>query len=297
VTERDLAPRTVGELLDASFFVYRRQFARLVLVAMIVSLPALLVAVMYADGAAAALRSFWDDLMSSVDHNRGGDFLKALEDSNRATAKIQGFALLMGVLQSIERAGGAVTMAVVAAAALRREALPSIATIFREALPRLPAAVLVQVVLDYLLGMCMGCCFPIGIVLTVMLSVTAVAIALERGPMETSVRAGVPAALSWAVVPFAAAVDGVVRSMRLTANAQAIARGTAFIFFLLTFVGIADGVAMGLGAWFAGGSGGWFWAQHCSEALVLPAWGLGAAFWHADLRARREGADLEPAAT
>jgi hypothetical protein len=296
VTERDLAPRTVGELLDASFFVYRRQFSRLVLTSMIVSLPALVVAIAYAGDAAAALRSFVDEFMSSVRHNAGGDFLQSIEAANRAAAKIQPIALLMGVLQSFERAGGVVTMSVVAAAALRRETAPTLARILREAAPRLPAAVLLQVVLDYVLGTCMGCCFPVGIVLTVMFSVAAVSIALERGPLETWVRRGAPAALAWAFVPFASAVDGVVRSARLTTHAPTIARGTAFLFFLLTFVGIADGVAMGLGAAFDGGAGGWFWAQHCSEALVLPAWGLGVAFWHADLRARREGADLEPAA-
>ena len=40
----DLRPRTVGELLDGSFFLYRRYFGRFLLVATVVSLPALILA-------------------------------------------------------------------------------------------------------------------------------------------------------------------------------------------------------------------------------------------------------------
>jgi hypothetical protein len=54
--------------------------------------------------------------------------------------------------------------------------------------------------------------------------------------------------------------------------------------------------AIAFGAIFASTRGGWFWAQHYSEALVAPVWGLGVACWFGDLRARREGADLAVAA-
>jgi len=295
VTERDLAPRTVGELLDAAFFVYRRGFARLLLVTLLVSLPALVVAVLFADDAANALRSWWGVLTEGMHPKPGDDAFSAFRLSMQANAKIQGIAFLMGLLQAFERSAGVVTMSVVAAAALRREAFPSIGRVFRESLPRIPAAVLAQFVLDHIIG-CFACCFPVAIVFQVLTCCTTAAIATERGSTEKSAH-GAPAVVRWAVVPFAAAIDGAARSVKLTWNGPTIGRGTALLFILLMFVGIADGVAMGLGALLAGRSGGWFWAQHCAEALVLPAWGLGVCFWFADLRARREGADLEPVAT
>lgn len=296
MADLDLKPRTVGELLDAAFFVYRRQFARLLLIAVIVSLPALVLATIYAGDAAEAARGWWAQLMESSHRNSGGDFSRAFEDSFRAVSKLQPFLLLSALLQSTERAAGVVTMAFVAAAALRRETAPSIGTIFRMAAPRFAGAILVQMILDYVMGLCMTCCLPVGIVLTVLLSCTTVAIALERGPMETAVRAALPAAIRWMVLPFVTALDGLVRSVRLTANGPTIGRGTLYLFFLLAFVGIADLAAMSIAAIVAGPSGAWFWAQHWSEALFLPVWGLGIAFWHADLRVRREGLDLAAAA-
>lgn len=286
----DLRPRTVGELLDAAFCVYRRQFARLVLLAVIVSAPALVVSTVFADDAAAAARDWWGMITTSSRTNRG-DFGAAFESSMRAAGELQPFMILSGLLQSIERASGVVTMAAVAAAALRREPAASIGTILRGAAPRLPAAILAQVLLDYVLGMCMVC-LPVGFVLTILFSCTTVAIALEKGPMETSARGGAPAALRWAVLPFAAAFDGIARSVRLNANGPSLGRGSFYLFFLLTFVGIADLSAMSIATIFVSRSGGWFWAQHYSEALFLPAWGLGVAFWYTDLRVRREGLDL-----
>jgi hypothetical protein len=84
--------------------------------------------------------------------------------------------------------------------------------------------------------------------------------------------------------------------VRLNASGPSLGRGTLYLFFLLTFVGIADLSAMSLATIFVSSSGGWFWAQHHAEALFLPAWGLGVAFWYADLRVRREGLDLQVAA-
>ncbi len=293
VTDWDLKPRTVGELLDASFCVYRRQFARLLLIAVIVSAPALVVSTVFADDAAAAARDWWSIITQSSRSNHG-DFGRAFEDSLRAAGELQPFILLSSLLQSMGRAAGVVTMAAVAAAALRRERAAPIGTILRQAAPRLPAAVLAQMMLDYVLGICMTCP-PVGFVLTILFSCTAVAIALEKGPMETSARQGLPAALRWAVLPFATAFDGLARSVRLNANGPSLGRGTLFLFFLLTFVGIANLSAIALATVFVSASGGWFWAQHYAEALFLPAWGLGVTFWYTDLRVRREGLDLEVA--
>lgn len=294
MTDWDLKPRTVGELLDAAFCVYRRQFGRLLLIAVIVSAPALVVSTVFADAAAAAARDWWG-MISQSSRSNHGDFGKALDDSMRAAGELQPFILLSGLLQSMERAAGVVTMAAVAAAATRRQRAAPVLKILREAAPRLPAAILVQSLLDYVLGMCMTCP-PIGFVLTILFSCTTVAIALEVGPMETSARQGLPALVRWAVVPFATAFDGLARSVRLNANGPSLGRGTLYLFFLLTFVGIADVAAVSLATIFVSTSGGWFWAQHYAEALFLPAWGLGVAFWYVDLRVRREGLDLQIAA-
>ena len=296
MTDWDLKPRTVGELLDAAFFVYRRQFARLLLVAVIVSLPALAVAAVYSGDAAAAVRDWWAMLMDSSRRNHGGDFTTAISDSMKAVEKIQPFLMLSAFLQSTERAAGVVTMSFVAAAAVRRESCPPIGTLFRQAAPRLAAAILVQVVLDTVLGYCITCCLPIGFMLAVLFACTTVSIATDRGPLETSLRASVPAPVRWPLLPFAQAIDGIVRSARLSANGPALARGTLFLFFLMTFVGIAGAAAMAIGGIFAGTSGAWFWAQHCAEAICLPVWGLGIGLWYTDLRVRREGLDLAVAA-
>jgi len=295
VPRPDLKPRTVGEILDAAFNVYRGQFARLALVALVAALPALVVATVFAGDAAAAARSWFGMITESGRTNRG-DFNRALQDSLDAAYKLQPFAILSGVLQSIERATCVTAMSFVAAAAIRREPAGSAGAILRTALPRVFPAICVQIVVDQVLGSCMGCCPPVGIVLAVMLCCTPSAIALERGPLETAARASVPAPLRWAAAPFAAAIDGVVRSVRLHLHGPTLARGTMFLFFLLSFVGIVNLSAIALATIFVSTAGGWFWAQHYSEALVGPVWGLGVACWFHDLRVRREGVDLAVAA-
>jgi hypothetical protein len=291
VTRPDLKPRTVGEILDAAFYVYRAQFVRLALVSLIASLPALVVATILAGDAAAAARNWYTAITESARTNRG-DFEAALKDSMNAAYTLQPFAILSSVLQSIARATGVVTMCLVADAAVRRERAASVGAVLGAALPRLPAAIGVQIVADYFLGTCLGCCPPLGIVLLVFLCCAGAAIALERGPIETAARASLPAALRWAALPFAAALDGVVRSVRLHLNGPTLARGSMFVFFLLSFVGIVNLGAAALATIFVSTSGGWFWAQHYSEALIGPVWGLSIALWFHDLRVRREGADL-----
>jgi hypothetical protein len=288
VTGWDLRPRTVGELLDAAFFVYRRQFARLVLVAFVVSVPALVLATLYAGEAAVATRELWHRITETASRPDGmfGD-----ERLMRAMDSFQPFALLSGVLQSGSRAAGVATIALAGAAALRRSAPPSALELFREALPRLPAAVLAQIVLDQLFG-CLVLCPPIGIVFATLLCTTPVVIVLERGPLERAVRAGVPAAARWALLPFVTAMDGAVRSAQLAANGRTIARGTIFVFFLFTFVGVGDLAAAAAGMLLGRTEGAWFWANHYAETLLLPVIGLGLSFWYADLRVRREGLDF-----
>ena len=291
----DLKPRTVGEILDAAFNVYRGQFARLALVALVAALPALVVATLFAGDAAAAARSWYGMITESARTNRG-DFNRSLQDSLEAAYKLQPFAILSSVLQSIERATCVTAMSFVAAAAIRRESAGSAGAILRAALPRVFPAICVQIVADYFLGSCLGCCPPVGIAFAVFLCCTACAIALERGPLETAARASMPAPIRWAAVPFAAALDGIVRSVRLHLHAPTLARGSLFLFFLLSFVGIVNLSAIALATIFVSTAGGWFWAQHYSEALVGPVWGLGVACWFHDLRVRREGADLAVAA-
>ena len=116
----DLKPRTVGEILDAAFTVYRGQFARLALVALIAALPALVVATVFAGDAAAAARSWYGMISDSARTNRG-DFERAMQDSFEAAFKLQPFVILSSVLQSVERATCVVTMSFVATAAIRRE--------------------------------------------------------------------------------------------------------------------------------------------------------------------------------
>lgn len=297
VTDWDLKPRTVGELLDAAFYVYRRQFFRLAALAVVVSVPALVIVTLNADAAAEAAGQFWDWFQTAMRQpEKQKDFAAFFREEMRVLAKIQPLAILSQALSALSRASAFVCMAIAGSAALRREKAPPFLELLRQGAPRFAPAVLAQFVLDYFVGIGYACCIVPGIILAVVAAPTVVAITLERGRFETSVRARMPAAIRWAVLPFVIAVDGFVRALTLSMHGPTIARGTAFICFLMIFVSVVDTVAAGAATLFVSTGSGWFWAQHYGETVFLPAWGLGLAFWYADLRVRREGLDLAVAA-
>jgi hypothetical protein len=300
VDATDLRPRTIGELLDASFTVYRRAFVRLVLVATVVSVPSMLVATIWAGAAADAMRSYVAILEDMVRHP-SQDATKAVEAMFSAVGKILPISLLGNLLQAVSRGASAVAMALAASAAIRREPMPSARDMLRTALPRMPAAVLAQLFLDFAWSSLMCCCLVPGIVAFVLLVAAPAAIALEVGPSERALeaaaaRGGALRTFAWLLRPVVAAVDGLIRSATLCFTGAAIARGTVFTFFLFLFVSVFLGVVVFATSAATGSDASWFWAQHYAEVLFLPVLGLGRALWYFDLVARREGADLAPTA-
>lgn len=290
---RDLAPRTVGELLDASFFVYRRYFGRLALVAAVASAPTIVIAVLYSEAAANAVRDSTRAMLEATQPH-GSDPTEMLRRMLSAYGTLLTPAMVGGLLQALSRAAVAAAMAPVALAAIRREPTPGLGQIARAALPRvLPGAVL-QFVFDICWSSLTCCCPPIGAFLGVALAPASAILVLERGPAETWLRARARRFEAILLVPFAACFDAVVRGSALSWHAATFGRAAACLFVLLTIVWIFVAASTTPISVFAPESGHWFWVQHVAELLFLPALGLGRAFWYFDLLARREGADLEP---
>jgi len=294
VSSSDLKPRTVGEILDASFSVYRRQFTRLALVAIVVSAPAIVIAAVYSGGAAAAVREFSETIVGAS-KAPGNDPWKLLEKMVSAYGKLVPAAVLATFLQALSRAGVAAAMAPVALAAVRRAPPPTITEIARAALPRIAPVLLVQLVFDVCWSSFACCCPPIMLFVGVALAPVSAILVLERGAVESGLRAKAPAVVASCLAPFAACLDATARAARLSWSAMTFVRAVACFLVLLSFVWIAAAAATTPLSIFAPESGSWYWVQHLAEVLILPVLGLGRALWYFDLVARREGADLEPA--
>ena len=78
----DLRPRTVGELLDGSFFLYRRYFGRFLIVATAVSLPTLIVAGVTAEQSTEILRKAFEASFENA-RNPEPDFFKRTSSDTR----------------------------------------------------------------------------------------------------------------------------------------------------------------------------------------------------------------------
>jgi hypothetical protein len=293
VAEPDLKPRTIGELLDAAFTVYRHDFVRLLLAAVIVSIPAVLLAALTAREVAEAMRDAERMMQKALVPNTA-DPLKPLQTVFSAYGKLAWPSLLAIVLQAISRAGAALMMAPVAAAAIRREACPSLGTTLRATLPRLAPAILLELVFDFSFSTSIFCCPPLGFVGIVLAAAPALLV-LEKGRLETRARAAMPGFLAALVAPFAACIDVFARGARLSWSASAIGRSLGYVGALIAFVWVFTAAVTLPLSLTTKDSGHWFWVQHCAEIPLLPVLGIGRALWYFDLRARREGADLEPA--
>jgi len=294
----DLRPRTVGELLDGSFFLYRRYFARFLLVATIVSLPALVMAGLTAKMSGDALRDYFQSTYDSLRVDKPptlGDAFSRFGTS----ARFQVFMLLGALLQSLSRGASVAMMAVATAAAISGERMPRAREILRRGLPRAPGAILAYVS-QATMGAAMVpllCCLPVMIVVTVLLTPVPALVMFERGPIELEIRrrapSGVPGTLVRALLlPPAQVIDATLRSFVLGWHAATIARGTAYVFFVLTFVGVFVSGVAGTFAGLFGSEALFFWLNHYCEVLFLPVVGISVTLWYVDLRVRREAADL-----
>ena len=98
----DLRPRSVGELLDGSFFLYRRFFGRFLIVATAVSLPALIVAGLTAEQSTQILREATDAWLENLRHPET-DPLKAFANQPAMDPEFQLMSFVANVLQSLSR--------------------------------------------------------------------------------------------------------------------------------------------------------------------------------------------------
>lgn len=289
-----IAPRTLGEILDASFQVYRKGFVRLLVASLTVNLPVIVVAALFAGDAANAMTGYMTALETGMRPNPQEPF-RPLMDLMHAMSGLTPLILLTTVLNAVSRAGVACAMVPAALAAVRREPIPSLSAIFKMAAPRFPAVLVTQFIFDASWGFLACCCLPLGLWVSVVFAPAAAIVVLERGPLEASMRRALPRGLARLLAPFAAATDAIVRGLRLSWSFSVSARGSVVVFFLLTFVAVFDGAITTPLSLLDKHSGSWFWAQQAAEALFLPVFGLGRVMWYFDLLARREGADLEPA--
>lgn len=264
------------------------------MVAVVASVPAIVIAVLYSDAAAAAVRDATKTIAGAAQAH-ANDPWKLIEVTFDAYGKLLTPAALGELLQALSRAVVAAAMAPVALAAIRREPSPGLADIARAALPRVLPGVLLQIAFDVCWSTLSCCCPPIGLFVGVALAPASAVLVLERGPLETSLRANTPSVVAAALAPFAACIDAVARGVKLSWNAAVFGRATACFSVLLTMVWIFVAASTAPITYFAPESADWFWVQHLAEMLFLPALGLGRALWYFDLVARREGADLEPA--
>lgn len=290
-----IAPRTLGEILDASFQVYRKGFVRLLVASLIVNLPVIVTAAIFSGEAATAMASYMTGLEAGMRPNPQEPF-RPLMDMMHAMGGMTPLILLTTVLNAVSRGGVACAMVPAAYAAVRREPMPSLRAMIRMAAPRFPAVLVTQFIFDASWGLLACCCLPLGLWVSVVFAPAAAIVVLERGPLEVALRRALPGALAVLLSPFAAAMDAIVRGVRLSLNWSISARGSVVVFFLLTFVAVFDGAITTPLSLLDKHSGSWFWAQQAAEALFLPVFGLGRVLWYFDLLARREGADLEPAA-
>ncbi len=294
----DLRPRTVAELLDGSFFLYRRHFGRLLMTVTLLSVPTLVIAALTARFATDALRTVFESLVESSTRNpQKYDFGAQLRDQFTMQSQMLPVSVLMSVLQSVSRGGSVAVMAVAAAFAVNRETLPSAVAILRRAAPRVPGAILAHL-LQAVVGLSpLGCCLPLLIVAIVVVTPVPAILMFEQGALETRLRRSVGASLPGRVglavmLPFAQVADATLRALSLGWHALTLVRGTWLVFVVGTFLSFfvlaaATGVGLLADSWELG-----FWANHYCEVLFLPVYGVAVVLWYLDLRVRREGADL-----
>lgn len=302
----DLGPRTFGELLDGAFVVYRRHFGYLLLLALLVSAPALIGSALFADVAAEATANYvriaMNQPVGASPDELSAHFGRLIE----ALLELQLPVLAGALLQALSRGGTMALAAILVHAILAGNERPAATVALRRMLPRLPAIVLGPFVLQLGVSFLICCCLPAYVVVVVLLLAQPVIAMLEVGRLETRVREGmadggalgsvVLLPLAYLVViPAATIIDSTVRSIGLTWGARSVARGTAFTFALYMFGALLTGAVMGVGQYFDQSGAVGFWAQHYGELLVLPAYGVGTTLWYFDLRVRREGLDLEAA--
>jgi preprotein translocase subunit SecG len=296
----DLRPRTVGEILDASFQLYRKRFGTLLLACTILSVPSLAAAVLLSHGAGDAFGDYLGAAMryfeaAGSSHRNSPAMRDALNKMLAQATEVQIYGLASTALQALSRGGACIAGAIVTFAAVRREPTPGAWATVKLSVGRLVPATGVHLFLAVVTGMC-ALCLPVPILAAAVLAPACAALVAETGPMETSVRSWSFGPARAVVAPFAAFVDVFGRSFSLSMHGMTIVRGTTAVSLVLLFVTTLVSAVSLAGGLVAKSFGVWFVLQHYAEVMFLPVIGIAFSLWYLDLRVRREGLDLTEAA-
>lgn len=304
-TGNELRARTVGEILDASFALYRRRFGTLLLVSTVMSLPTLVAAVVFAAPNARATGDYVSvvaEVFQDALHERvktGDEAREFMERMNGAAVSVQLYALLGALFQALSRGAVCVAAAILTWDVLHGRPAPSAREILRRAIPRAAAGVGAQLVIAVILLMC-SLCLPIPILVAAFLAPAAAVAAIERGPLELSVRAlrlpGPLVVVRWFLLAVAETFDAVTRSFSLGWHGLSVARSTFLVFVILTIVSFVTSFVSVTAAALTRSFGVLWVLQHYVEVVLLPVVGIAFALWYADLCVRREALDLLPEA-
>jgi hypothetical protein len=290
----DLRPRTVGEILDASFVLYRRSFGSLLLACTILSIPTLLVAVILARPAGDAFTGYVEaafEYAKSSARDQGRVSRQTTEAVRRmleSSLDVQIWSSLSALLQSLSRGGACLVGAIAARAAITGEPLPGPWALVRQSLPALAAATALQLLVTLVTLATSLCCvlLPVAVVFGAALTPACAVVLLERPGEGRGVWGRTVAGVG----------AGVSRSLRLSWHGMTIVRGSTFVMIVLVLVSTVVGAASIAGYALSSSFAVPFALQHYAEVLFLPVIGGGFALWYYDLRVRREGADFEASA-
>ncbi len=300
----DLRPRTILEILDAAFALYRSRFPTLFLTCLVFAIPVIAttfaIAGEHGRAQAGAMDLMWATLEQSGSRDPDAQ-RQAAENAQKmqdiATGEMLVFAAVESAMQAISRAGALVAMAFAVWRAATGRPPAGTATLVREAAGRLlPVAMLsVFVALGTALSSALGALACIWLMLLLvfgaLLAPCGAIAALERGPGETALRER--GGLRRVLIPFAILGHIRRRIFQLGMAGQTFARGAILVFLASSILSVVDATAGIVAGLLSGSWAAMLVAQQLADVFVMPFLGAACAIWYLDLRVRREGLDLQ----
>lgn len=300
----DLRPRTILEILDSAFALYRSRFPSLFLTCLVFAIPVLATTFAIAGEHGRAQSGAMDLMWSTLEQSGSRDpeaRRQAAENAQKiqdiATGEILVFAAIESAMQAISRAGALVAMAFAVWRAATGRPPAGAATLVREAASRLAPVALIAVfisvgtALSGALGALACIWFLLLLVFGAILAPCGAIAALERGPGETSLRER--GGLRCALIPFAILGHVRRRIFQLGMAGQTFARGAILVFLATSILSIVDAIAGLVAGLLSGSWAAMLVAQQLADVFVIPFLGAACAIWYLDLRVRREGLDLQ----
>lgn len=300
----DLRPRTILEILDAAFALYRSRFPTLFLTCLVFAIPVIATTLAIAGEQGKAQAGAMDLMWATLERSGSRDpeaQRQAMENAQKmqdiATGEMLVFAAVESAMQAISRAGALVAMAFAVWRAATGRPPAGAGTLVREAAGRLlPVAMIsVFVAVGTALSSALGALACIWLLLLLvfgaLLAPCGAIAALERGPGETALRER--GGLAKLLLPFAILGHIRRRIFQLGMGGQTFARGAILVFLASSILSLVDGVAGGVAGLVSGSWAALLVAQQLADVFVIPFLGSACAIWYLDLRVRREGLDLQ----